>query len=1239
MADRSTTLIIDGRTCHARPGQTILEAARDHGIEIPTLCHDPRLPASGSCLLCVVEVDGTARLLLSCATEARADMVVRTSNDRIRATRKYLLEMLASNHYADCRGPCYEHCPADVDVQGYLALAAAGKHAEALALVRDTNPLPSVCGRVCVRYCEANCRRTKADSAVAINFIKRYVADLESGHLPRPVPPDPNGRRVAIVGGGPGGLTAAYGLARRGYAVRIYDRHEKLGGMLRYGIPDYRLPQDVLDKEIAYILDFGVDVQAGRMLGRDFSLDGLKQEGFDAVLLALGASAAKPMAIAHEDTPGVIGGIAFLEQVKTQGPPDLRGHVVVVGGGNTAIDAARTALRCNASRVSILYRRTRQEMPADAAEIEDALAEGVDIRYLVAPLAVVAEHGRVKALRCQRMELGEPDASGRRRPVPVAGSEQDVVCNTIVAAIGQDADLAGTEIGGTRVGATRWNTLKADPHTCQTSVPWVFATGDVVSGPAAVVDAIGGGRKAADAIDHYLRTGTARTHLAEFLSKKTNLAEIPADFFAAIPHVERAGMRQTSPDDRVRTFLEVDHGIAPEAVHGEAARCLSCGCSAVFTCDLKRYAGEYGADQTRLKGRVRKYVVDSRHPFIELDPNKCILCGRCVRLCADLITIGALGFVRRGFDTMVRPSREKPLQQTSCISCGNCIEVCPTGAIDYRMPFEKPGPWRTEPRESVCSYCGVGCRLVYNRKDDEIWHVSARMVDRHTPGDLCVRGRFGHRYGDAASRVREPRVRVAGQQRPASLEVAIGRAVDGLKAVASRDGAGSLAFLVSPKATNEEVYLIQKLAREVFRTNNVASFFHLARHDDEADLAEGFGLSASTVTAQEIEEADTILTVNANLTEENPVLAFHVKRAIRRGAQLVSVSSTGTRISDVAAVRLGARRGTNTVLLNAVIAEIIRTGRHDRAFLEARASGFEAFAAALPADLAAAALTSGVERHEIESLARRLSEPGSRVAIVYDADASFEKSPRDLQAIANLLIVTGNIGRPGCGLVLARHHSNGQGLADLGAFPEAVHGRGDRWHNLLGARSLPALRAALAAGQFTGLFIFGENPVLDERYAERVAAADVVVAMDMFDTETSRAATVVLPGSGYAESSGSVTSIDRRVQAFAPAFAAPAGLTGVEVLAALHAAATGQPAPSLEDVRAEIAAFDPRYAPITGIGSQGGFQWTHPLTRDGRAHLAYTAEPPNTSPRGATSFSTIDAFFERESRRLLTSPA
>jgi formate dehydrogenase major subunit len=250
LATTPMRLTLDGREVQAAPGQSLLEVARANGIDIPTLCHDPRLPAAGACLLCVVEVAGSSRLALSCATEARAGMVVSTRSERVIGARRSVLELLLSTHFADCHGPCHTACPAGVDVQGYLALARAGRHDEALALIRERNPLPSICGRVCVRHCEAACHRAKVDEAVGINLVKRYLADLGDGRLPRPQHAPATGHRVAIVGGGPGGLTAAYFLARRGHAVTIFDAHPKLGGTLRYGIPDYRLPQEVIDREV-----------------------------------------------------------------------------------------------------------------------------------------------------------------------------------------------------------------------------------------------------------------------------------------------------------------------------------------------------------------------------------------------------------------------------------------------------------------------------------------------------------------------------------------------------------------------------------------------------------------------------------------------------------------------------------------------------------------------------------------------------------------------------------------------------------------------------------------------------------------------------------------------------------------------------------------------------------------------------------------------------------------------------
>ncbi|MGC4122962.1 MAG: FAD-dependent oxidoreductase [Myxococcales bacterium] len=732
MADTTTTneihLTIDGKACIAKSGQTLLDAAKAAGVEIPTLCHDPRLPPYGACLLCVVEVERSPKLLLSCATEAKEGMVVETRSAKVVASRKQTLELLASNHYADCRGECYARCPASVDVQGYLALAYAGRNDDAVALVRERNPLPSVCGRVCVRYCEATCRRRTLDEPVGVNLVKRFVADAAT-MAPRIEKALPNGRKVAIVGGGPAGLTAAYFLAKRGYEVQILDAHPKLGGTLRYGIPDYRLPQDVLDKDIGHILDHGVKATANVRLGKDFTLDSLKADGYEAVLLALGAVKAKPMGVKGEATPGVVGGVDFLAQVKKQGAPELKGTVITVGGGNTAIDAARTALRCGASRSVIVYRRTREEMPADPGEIEDALAEGVTIEFLAAPLEVVSQDGTLHALRCQRMKLGDPDSSGRRKPVAIEGAVHDFPCNAIIAAIGQDVDLFGTKgAAAGDVATNKWNTVQVDPKTYATNLPGVFGAGDAATGPMAAVDAIGAGRKSALVIDHYLRTGQLLALPTEFISKKSNLADPHPDGFEGLPKIPRAEPRKDDPDLRATNWKEMDHGIDARQAHEESGRCLSCGCSAVFTCLLKRYCDEYAVDQTRLEGKVKKYKVDSRHPFIEFDPNKCVLCGKCVRLCADLIPVPALGFVHRGFDTMMRPSMERALQDTTCVSCGNCLETCPTGAIHARSPLDKPGPWRTTPAASVCSYCGVGCAVSFDKTDDRIWQVSLQAA-------------------------------------------------------------------------------------------------------------------------------------------------------------------------------------------------------------------------------------------------------------------------------------------------------------------------------------------------------------------------------------------------------------------------------------------------------------------------------------------------------------------------------
>jgi formate dehydrogenase major subunit len=413
---------VNGREIEAAPGATILEAVREHELDaIPTLCHSPELEPYASCFLCVVEVKGRPNLVPACATRVSPGMEVTTRNDRIVESRRTALELLVSNHYADCVSPCTEGCPAHVDIQGYIALSAMGLYRQAVDLIRERNPLPAICGRVCVRKCEEVCRRTDIDAPVGINWIKRFLTDQPGVYEGAPACDPPTGKKVAIVGAGPAGLTAAWFLGRKGHKPVVYEAKPLPGGMLRYGIPGYRLPDDVIDREVEYIRRAGAEIRYNTRIGKDISLDELMQ-GHDAVFLGPGAWSGNPMRLPGEfDTEGVVQAPDFLPEQRER-PTPLKGTVVVVGGGNTAMDVARSSWRLGADKVIICYRRTKDEMPADRMEIEDCLAEGIEIMELAAPVGIVKDGGKLKALRCIRMKLGEPDSSGRRRPIPLEGS-------------------------------------------------------------------------------------------------------------------------------------------------------------------------------------------------------------------------------------------------------------------------------------------------------------------------------------------------------------------------------------------------------------------------------------------------------------------------------------------------------------------------------------------------------------------------------------------------------------------------------------------------------------------------------------------------------------------------------------------------------------------------------------------------------------------------------------------------
>jgi formate dehydrogenase major subunit len=692
-------------------------------------------------------------------------MVITTSSPDVLAARRLALDLLLSNHYGDCKAPCTLTCPSNVDIQGYLGLVANGRDAEAVQLIRRDNPMPAVIGRICPRPCEDRCRRALVDEPLNVNGIKRFVADVEAqagGFTRRALPPR-RGKKAAVVGAGPAGLSAAWYLSEKGVDVTVFESMEKAGGMLRYGIPDYRLPPAVLDKAIEEMLSLGVVLRTGQRLGRDITLESLRGS-FDAVVLALGAWKGRPLRIPGEDNPHVLSGIDFLRDVNAGLTVHVGDRVAVLGGGNTALDAARCSLRMGASHVTMYYRRTREEMPASGAEIDEALEEGIDIRYLAAPVSVQEQAGAL-SLTLLKMTLGDADASGRRRPVPVEGSEYSVPVDTVITAVGQYSDVsalsAGAAAGNGALVDERGN-LKADVETGMTPVPGVFAAGDLLTGTDIAIRAIAGGKHAARAALAYLgstehggrdsrgETGRAAAgqghpyeRPVEFLSRKADLREPVAADYAEVPRAPRARPAVRAAASRKTSFVEIESTLSPAAARSEAERCLECGCQDVEDCALKVHATDYDASAKRFLGEVAAHPIDDSHPFISRDPSKCILCGRCIRICLDVQGIGVFGYIYRGFATVVAPSFGVPLgEDRTCISCGQCVSACPVGALTEKSPAHKTTPLPERVEQGTCSQCSFGCGIEYRWHGAHFLRATERF-DAPGHGKLCRKGRFG----------------------------------------------------------------------------------------------------------------------------------------------------------------------------------------------------------------------------------------------------------------------------------------------------------------------------------------------------------------------------------------------------------------------------------------------------------------------------------------------------------------
>jgi len=743
----------------------------------------------------------------------------------------------------------------------------------------------------------------------------------------------------------------------------------------------------------------------------------------------------------------------------------------------------------------------------------------------------------LKSVTCLKMELGEPDASGRRRPIPIEGSEFELKVDYILAAIGQKTnvdfidDINRFAHDGT-LEVNKWGNIDADEKTLQTGVKSIFAAGDGVTGAATIIEAIAQAKIAADSCNQFLQGKEIKPKAKEFLSRKDNFKpQTKEDYAGKYALQYRQEMPVLDVDARFN-FDEVELGYADESVcKTEAGRCLECGCVEYFDCSLKKYSQEYDADQTKFAGDYHEHAIDFRHPFIEIDNNKCILCARCVRICNEVVGANALGLVNRGFDTVVSPSMGLPLQDTTCESCGLCISTCPTGAISENFKF-KPGPVVEYSAETICNYCSVGCEINVRHHKEFVMKVVGAEGQINQDANICQKAKFGYNYMNSQDRLTTPLLK---QENGTFAPISWDEAYSVIKEKITSVNADENLFTIGARYSNEEIYMLQKLARAGAKTNNVGSFADFGK-SDYFD-----GISELNVPFYQIKETDTVYILGDDIYKSHPVVGYMIHNTNHINKTNVELISLENQTGLDHKYEKKTEVKSYYHFFKAVNHYILSKGEENMMFINDRVNDYEDYKIdVLKEDFSKLLEASGVSEKMISQFVKQYLNEQRNIIVFAEHNVDGETA----QEIKNLALITGKLGKTACGIISLKEKNNSHGIIDMGAKANIAVGGSKledlipRMENVWNVSDLNAtvnnVETLLENGMIKNAFIFGEDPI----GCATDASISFLMVQDYFMTETAKQADLILPASFSIENEGTYTNTQKYIQKFEKKFSA-----------------------------------------------------------------------------------------------------